>query len=115
MALVIINWGHILFKDNNLNVWLENRDPKLDGVRMKINSNPLRVLKPYRILHINFYIERKLLLQYRGVSMANRVIFLTKYLQKFLTIPKKIYQMLEYYRLTIWSELSHWQLTPRDQ
>lgn len=64
---------------------------------MEINSNPLGVLKPYRILHISFYIERKLLLQNRGVSVTNRMIFLTKYLQKFLKIPKKIYQTLEYY------------------
>ena len=83
---------------------------------MKVNPNPLRVLKPSRKLYINFYIERKSLMQKRSLSMTNGEILLTKNLQKFLQIHRKYIRHLSTIEvLSVWNKLINWQLTPRDQ
>ena len=67
---------------------------------MKVNPNPLRVLKPSRKLYINFYIERK--------SNAKEEPFHDQWRdtfnQEFTKVPtntQKIYPTLEYYRSTV--------------
>lgn len=83
---------------------------------MKVNPNPLRVLKPSRKLYINFYIERKSLMQKRSLSMTNGEMLLTKNLQKFLQIHRKHIRHLSTIDvLSVWNKLINWQLTPRDQ
>lgn len=67
---------------------------------MKINFNSLRVLKPYRILYINFYIEMKSLIQKR-VTLTPQSDILNQVFTEGSQNTQKIHQTLEYYRSTV--------------